>query len=158
MGRKSTKVNKSIYQVSREKVGYSREQVSEKIAYISPERIEKIENYKMKAHPEDIFALAEFYKMPLLCNYYCTHECVIGQKYVPEAQIKELPQIVLETVNLLNRLNREKDRFIEIAVNGEISPEEYEDFKRIQDLLEKISITVENLRFWVDKKVAEGEL
>lgn len=158
MGRKSTKENKSIYQVCREQAGYTREQASEKMAYISPERIEKIENYKTKAQQEDVLAMAECYKTPTLCNYYCSHECAIGKKYVPEIHIKELSQIVLETINSLNLLNKEKDRLVEITVDGEISQEEYGDFKKIQNLLEQVSITVETLQFWVDKKIAEGEL
>ena len=44
MGRISTKENKTVYQISREALGYSREKASEVLGWISPERIEKIEN------------------------------------------------------------------------------------------------------------------
>ena len=44
MGRISTKENKTVYQISRENLGYSREKASEVLGWISPERIEKIEN------------------------------------------------------------------------------------------------------------------
>ena len=43
MGRKSVKENKNIYQLSRENMGYSRAAASEKLEYISADRIEKIE-------------------------------------------------------------------------------------------------------------------
>ena len=46
MGRASTKENKNIYQVSREEIGYSRAAASEKLEYISADRIEKIELFK----------------------------------------------------------------------------------------------------------------
>ena len=42
MGRISTKENKTVYQISRENLGYSREKASEVLGWISPERIEKI--------------------------------------------------------------------------------------------------------------------
>lgn len=40
--------------------------------------------------------MAEKYKRPSLCNYYCSRQCPIGQQYVPEIEIKELSSIVLE--------------------------------------------------------------
>lgn len=46
MGRISTKENKTVYQISREALGYSREKASEVLGWISSERIEKIENEK----------------------------------------------------------------------------------------------------------------
>ena len=44
MGRKSTKENKNIYQISREAVSLTREAASELLEYISADRIEKIES------------------------------------------------------------------------------------------------------------------
>lgn len=46
MGRKSTKENKNIYQLSREAMNYSRDAAAEKMDCISADRIEKIENEK----------------------------------------------------------------------------------------------------------------
>lgn len=46
MSKKSIKSNKSVYQQAREKLGLSREQASNVIQYLSPERIERIENGK----------------------------------------------------------------------------------------------------------------
>ena len=42
-----------------------------------------------------------------------------------------------------------KERLIEITEDGEITSDEYADFKKIQDQLEKISVTVESLKMWV---------
>ena len=96
MGRKSTKENKNIYHLSRENLGYSREEAAGKLGFVSSDRIEKIENEKSLPHPEEILAMADCYKNPSLCNYYCSHECPIGQEYVPEVKAKELSQIIPE--------------------------------------------------------------
>ena len=90
MGRKSTKENKNIYQTSRESCNFTREQAAEFMQFLSSDRIEKIENEKSLPHPDEILAMADCYKNPSLCNYYCSHECPIGQEYVPEVKIKEL--------------------------------------------------------------------
>ena len=156
MGRKSTKKDKNIYQLSREKIGYTREKASEKMEFISPDKIANIENGAI-SRPEEILALAKCYKKPSLCNYYCSHDCAIGEEYVPQIELKELPQIVLETLNSLNLLNKEKERLVQITVDGKISPEEYADFQKIQNLLEQISITVETLQLWVEQKIADDD-
>ena len=122
MGRKSTKENKNIYQTSREAMEYTRDAAAEKLGFISADRIEKIENERSLPHPEEVLAMADCYKNPALCNYFCSHECPIGIEYVPEIKAKDLSQITLEMLATLNKLTHEKERLIEITVDGELSP------------------------------------
>lgn len=158
MGRASTKKDKSIYQITREALSLTREKASELIGFISPDRIEKIENAKVTVQPEDVLAMAECYKSPALCNYYCSQECPIGQRYVPELEHKELSTIAIETLNALNRINKEKDRLLEIVEDGQITPDEYEDFLNIKKTLDKISLSVDTLHLWVDQAIADGNI
>ena len=132
MGRKSTKENKNIYQTSREELELTRDAAAELLGFMSADRIEKIENEKSAPHPDEILAMADCYKNPSLCNYYCSHECPIGQKHVPEVKSKDLSQITLEMLATLNTLSKEKDRLVEITVDGEISEDEVSDFLKIQ--------------------------
>ena len=158
MGRKSTKENKNIYQTSREEVGLTRDAAAEQLQFISSDRIEKIENEKSLPHPEEILAMADCYKNPSLCNYYCSHECPIGQEYVPEVKFKELSQITLEMLASLNSLEKEKNRLIEITVDGVISEDEMKDFEKIQEQLAQISMTIDSLELWVQKAILEGKI
>ena len=96
MGRASTRENKNIYQTTREALHLTREAAGELLESIPPERIEKIENERSLPHPDEVLTMAEKYKQPGLCNYYCANQCPIGQEYVPEVKIKDLSQIVLE--------------------------------------------------------------
>ena len=158
MGRASKKEDKSIYQLTREECGLTREKASEQIGFISADRIEKIENAKVNVQPEDILALAECYKAPNLCNHYCSHECPIGQQHVPEVKFKDLSQIAIETLNALNKMNREKERLLEIVEDGEITPDEYTDFLEIKKTLDKISLSVDTLQLWLDQTIADGKI
>ena len=158
MGRKSTKENKNIYQLSREDVNLTREAAAEALKFISSDRIEKIESEKSLPHPDEILAMADCYKNPALCNYYCSHECPIGQEYVPEVKLKDLSQITLEMLASLNTLEKEKNRLIEITVDGEISEDEMEDFERIQNQLSQIAMAVDSLQLWVQKAMADGKI
>ena len=102
--------------------------------------------------------MAEKYRKPGLCNYYCANQCPIGQQYVPEIRIKDLSQIVLEMLASLNSMNRLKERLIEITVDGKITGDEIEDFIYIQEELERISIAVETLQLWSEQMLATGAI
>ena len=156
MARVSTKENKNIYHTTRESLQLTREAASELLETIAPERIEKIENERSLPHPDEVLTMAEKYKQPSLCNYYCAKQCPIGQQYVPEIKIKDLSQIVLEMLASLNSMNKRKDRLIEITADGTISGDELADFIFIQEELERISITVETLQLWSEKMLATG--
>lgn len=158
MGRKSTKENKNIYQTSRENLGLTREAAAEKLSFISADRIEKFESEKTIPHPEEILAMADCYKNPSLCNYYCSTVCPIGQEYVPEVKVKDLAHVTLEMVVSLNNLVKKRDRLLEITVDGKISDDELPDFLNIQDELDKMSLTIDSLKLWVSNSIVSGEL
>ena len=157
MGRKSTKDDKNAYFTLRENLGLSRDQASEALC-ISVSRLAKIEYGDTIPYPEEVGAMALAYKAPSLCNYYCANDCPLGQEYVPQVEVKDLPIITLEMLAILNRLAREKERLIEITVDGEISPDEIADFKQIRSDLEKMSLTIDSMQMWISNKIAEGSV
>ena len=158
MGRSSTRENKTRYQLAREELGLSREKASELLETIAPERIEKIESERSLPRPDEVLIMAEKYKTPSLCNYFCARQCPIGQQYVPEIRSSELSDIVLKMLASLNAMDRKKERLIEIAADGTISKDEIDDFVRIQKELERISVAVETLQLWVEKMLANGRI
>ncbi len=158
MGRKSTRENKNIYQTSREAADLTREAAAQQLVFISSDRIEKIESEKSAPHPDEILAMADCYKNPSLCNYYCSHECPIGQEYVPEVAAKDLSVITLEMLSTLNTLSKEKDRLIDIAADGKVTADEIPDFLTIKENLENMSLAIDSLKLWVEHTIAAGEI
>ncbi len=158
MGKKSTKENKNIYQLSRENLELTREKASELLESITSDRIEKIESGRSLPHPDEILTMAQKYKNPGLCNHYCSQECPIGMEYVPRIESKILSQIVLEMLASLNSIDKKKNRLIEITADGEVSDDELLDFILIQDELEQISMTVESLQLWVEHMIMDGKI
>ena len=157
MGRASTKRDKTAYQIARENLELSREKAAE-LAQMDDSKIERIENGKTQASPWDVIAMASAYKKPELCNHYCANECPIGMKYVPEVKLKDLPQVILEMISSLNSMKKNQERLIEIGADGEIKDNELEDFIRIQEELERISLTVDSLKLWTEKMIANGNI
>lgn len=156
VARVSTRENKNVYQKTRESLQLTREAAEELLESVTAERIEKIELERSLPHPDEVLVMADKYKQPSLCNYYCANQCPIGRQYVPEVKAKELSQIVLELLASLNAVSRQKDRLIEITADGEISDDQIEDFVSIQEELERISVAAETLQFWCEKMVATG--
>ena len=150
MGKQSTRENKTIYQLCREEKELTREKASELMAGVSSSRIEKIEYETQEPTPYDVVQMADCYKRPDLCNYYCSHKCAIGQRYVPEVEVGELSNIILETIACLNEINPLTNRLI--------TDDEIKDFAFISQKLDEISLAVDSLNLWVDKTASENNL
>ena len=158
MGKQSTRENKNIYQLCREEQGLTREKASEQMTGVSASRIEKIEYELQEPTPYDVVQMADCYKKPELCNYYCSHKCYIGDRYVPEVEVSELPNIILETIASLNEINPLTGRLIQIARDGRITDDEIHDFAFISNKLDEISLAIDSLNLWVDKTASENNI
>lgn len=157
MGRVSVKKNKSVYQLFREECGLTREKASDLMDGMTASRIEKIENGQ-EPTPYDVIQMADCYNKPDLCNYYCSHRCAIGEKYVPHVEISELPNIILETIASLNEITPLAGKLIQIARDGKISDDEIPTFAFISKKLDEVSLAIDALNLWVDKTAGENKL
>ena len=111
MGKQSTRENKTIYQQYREEQGLTREKASREMTGVSASRIEKIEYELQNPTPYDIIQMADCYKHPDLCNYYCSHKCMIGDRYVPEIEVS----LAIDSLNLwVDKTASEKNINIEL--------------------------------------------
>ncbi|MCR4909570.1 MAG: helix-turn-helix domain-containing protein [Lachnospiraceae bacterium] len=157
MGRCSTRKNKNVYQLSRERAGLTRSQASDLMEGVTADRIEKIESERSRPHADEVLLMARAYENSSLCNYFCTHECPIGERNVPEVSYKHLSQIILEILSSLNKAEKEKDRLVEITADSWISEEEYDDFLSIKNELTEISSAVEALKLWADQRLTRSD-
>ena len=115
---------------------------------VSDSKIEKFEYEMQEPTPYDIIQMADAYGRPDLCNYYCSHKCEIGHRYVPEVEVSDLSNIILETIA----------RLIQIARDGKISDDEIKDFAFISNKLDEISLAIDSLNLWVDKTAGKQGL
>lgn len=54
-------------------------------------------------------------------------------------------------------MDRIKNRLLEIAEDGQVRKDEYEDFMKIKSVLDRIAQSVSNLRLWMDEQIAENK-
>ena len=134
------------------------QEASDKMEAVSDSKIEKFEYETQEPTPYDIIQMADAYKRPDLCNYYCSHKCEIGHRYVPEVEVTDLSNIILETIAGLNEINPLTGRLIQIARDGKINDDEMKDFAFISKKLDEISLAIDSLNLWVDKTTSEQGL
>ena len=153
MPRKSVKPDKNMYFQSREKAGLTRDAASELMEFISSDRIERIESGKSEPHPDEILKMSECYNDPLMANHYCTSECPIGRKYIPQVTDAELAAIVLQIMDSINGLSESKNKLVSITSDGVISDDEKPEFEAICNQLDRISSAATTLKFWMEYKI-----
>lgn len=124
---------------------------------MTPSRIEKIENGK-EPTPYDIMQMADCYKRPDLCNYYCSHQCAIGDRYVPRIEVTDLPNIIIETIASLNDITPLTSKLIQIARDGQITDDEIPEFAQISNKLDEISPAIDALNLWIDRTASKNNL
>jgi transcriptional regulator with XRE-family HTH domain len=161
MGKVSKKANKSIYQLAREELHLTR---ADATTYypgkdefpgmdgVTESRLVKIENGDVVVQPEDVVAMAKRYNRPELRNYYCCNECAIGRLDAPEVTYNDsIYEILVNMVVALENVNHEKIRLMEILEDGRVDKDESEDYEKINQELEHISMTIEALQLWCEK-------
>ena len=158
MSRRSVKENKNVYQQSRERSDLSREAASERLRFVSADRIEKIESGRSAPHPDEVLLMEQGYGNAELSNYYCTHECPIGMKYVQKVDLKELPQLTVELLSALNAMEEEKNRLIDISVDGRVSDTERKQFDMILKKLSALDRSIRGMRIWIEHALFTGKL
>lgn len=167
MARKSTKENKSIYQVVREELGLSRAEATEYIPGnpdfpgmngIPEYKLVKIENGSVIVQPSDVVEMAKRYNKPELRNYYCCNECEIGKLDAPEVTFTGgVHEILVSMAVSLKTVNHNKIRLMEILEDGKVTADEVGDFDQISEQLEHISMTIEALQLWCEKMKARTD-
>ena len=138
----------------RKELGLSRDKAAELMGD-NPDaaRLEKIENNKVQSiEPIEVVNMSVAYNKPDLCNYYCTHECDIGNKYARKSSVKDLAHIAVDTLTSLNKLDAARTRLLEIVEDDKVTEDEMEDFLKIRDVIEKVAATADSLKFWMEKE------
>lgn len=157
MGRISVKTNKSIYQRVREEAGMTRKEASEKIGYMSENRLEKVENGKSSIEPAEILDLENCYGRYGMALDYCHEKCAIGRRYLIPAADESLETSVLKVLHLLEQLDRQKQRLIQIAICQNLDEDQEELLMEMTDLLKSLGALGLQIELWKLNRNRERE-
>ena len=159
MGKRATKAAANAYCIARyeaaarEPAFSSREQASAALL-MDATRLANIELGKIVPHPDEVKRMADIYRMPALCNTYCSCQCSIGQHFVRPVQMDDFDRLSLKMLGALKDIDELRASLISVSEDGLVDNEEYPRFHEILDSLDKISDSAASLRLWAQKNIA----
>lgn len=156
MPKKATKCPDNIFYLRRAEASSwdenfsSRERTAEVLG-IDRTRLAYIELEKINPHPDEALLLADAYRAPEICNYYCSKLCPIGQRTVAEVEINELERTVLQLLSAFRDLPKVKEELITIASDGVIHSDECPIMEGIIRKLDEAAARIQSLKLYYTK-------
>ena len=98
--------------------------------------------------------MAEVYGAPELCNRYCSTQCPVGRGEKP-LLCEDLNQISAQLMSSLYFLQSASDLVFSILEDGKVARDEQEAFRKVLQLLDKVSYGARSLRLWAKKNGLE---
>lgn len=106
-----------------------------------------------------IMMMADVYGAPQLKNLYCLEQCPLGKQQPVSAEIKTLEAVTVGIIAKLDEKDIEEMRreLLEIAEDGKISPDEEDDFTAVSKELDKLAVSISELRLIKEKLILVAE-
>lgn len=158
MSRSASKAADNVYCRARMKAAQfddrlnSREKAAELCGLSSPQ-MARYELGMSSIPPESVCLMADLYHDPSLRNFYCKHQCPIGQIDMPAVEFEQLEKITLNVLADFHKMAGMKERLTAIAADGKISNDEIKDFNDILKQLESISTRALELKMWAEREL-----
>lgn len=91
-------------------------------------------------------------------NLYCLEQCPLGKQQPVSAEIKTLEAVTVGIIAKLDEKDIEEMRreLLEIAEDGKISPDEEDDFTAVSKELDKLAVSISELRLIKEKLIKKG--
>lgn len=142
MSQRATKAADSAYYQARMRAAEyndrlnSREGAAE-VVCIERTRLANIEAGNINPHPEEVNLMADAYNAPELPNYFCSHQCPLGNGRVDKLEPRSLEGAALKFDRLKRNIDQIAQDISDIAEDGKITADERDLFdSRIAQLRE----------------------
>ncbi len=137
---------RNIYQIARESTGLTQERASE-LLDISVDSVRAYEGGKRVPPDRVVIKMIEIYNAQYLAYQHLKTSAEVGQKYLPNIEIKELPLAMLRLQKEVSDFIKLKDEMIEITCDGIIDAEEKPRWDKIMKELDDVVEAIMALKF-----------
>lgn len=137
---------RNIYQIARESTGLTQEKASE-LLDISVDSVRAYEGGKRVPPDRVVIKMIEIYNAQYLAYQHLKTSAEVGQKYLPNIEIKELPIAMLKLQKEVSDFIKLKDEMIEITCDGIIDNEEKPRWVKIMKELDDVVEAIMALKF-----------
>lgn len=158
MPRNATKAAGNVFYIARKEAEKSndrlgsREGAAEETG-IERTRLARIEGGVLIPYPEEVWMMAQTYGAPQLCNYYCSNLCPLGQKTITPCELLQIDRLTVTVLAAMQGAGHVRDTILDIAGDGEITPEEVPQLEQVVKHLEAMERASMELRLWIAKYI-----
>lgn len=156
MGQNPTKAADNIYCQCRKEAAiqkpklYSREGAAEDLG-ISTSSLSDYELGNTTPPADKVNSMADLYDAPQLRSYYCANECPIGKMNVKQLDVKDMDRSVLELIGSLRKIEKIREKILDITEDGVIDDHEELDLKESLDVLKLLSKQTDEFIMSIEK-------
>ena len=158
MGQTPTKAASNIYCQKRKEAAKfndklnSREGAAELLG-VSPSTLADYELNYTKIVPVDVvLRMSDIYGSPELLPYYCQEVCPLGDRCMPDTELKPLDRAALQFLAAIRSGDSAGNQLLNILADGKITEEEIPQLKECLEPLDQIMLTISELRLRVKKE------
>ncbi|MBN1039050.1 XRE family transcriptional regulator [Clostridium botulinum] len=137
---------RNIYQIARESTGLTQEKACE-LLDVSVDSVRAYEGGKRVPPDRVVIKMIEIYNAQYLAYQHLKTSAEVGQKYLPNIEIKELPLAMLKLQKEVSDFIKLKDEMIEITCDGIIDDEEKPRWAKIMKELDDVVEAIMALKF-----------
>lgn len=154
MGRRATVASGNVWYEARMEAAKTNEKLKSRFgaadeAGMSEDAIKNTELGLEKQMPVDkAVILADLYNAPELLNHYCLHQCPIGQNQAISDGVCSIEHVTLKLLKGLkaSRLEKVKEKLVDIAEDGAVTDEEVEALEDVVRYLDGIAVSISELK------------
>ena len=137
---------RNIYQIAREAAGYTQE-ISSELLDISVDSLRAYEGGKRIPPDHVVIKMIEIYDTQYLAYQHLKTSAEVGQKYLPNIEIKTLTAATLTLQKEVTDFLKLKDEMIEIACDEVVDEDERPEWNKILKELDDIVAAIMALKF-----------
>ena len=137
---------RNIYQIAREATGLTQEKAAE-LMDVSVESVRAYEGSKRIPPDKIVIKMIEIYDARYLAYQHLKTSAEVGQKYLPDFKIQELPIAILKLQKEVSDFIKCKDLMVEITCDGVIDESEKPQWDLILKELDDVSTAILALKF-----------
>lgn len=137
---------RNIYQIARESTGFTQEKSSE-LMDISVDSLRAYEGGKRIPPDHVVIKMIEIYDTQYLAYQHLKTSAAVGQKYLPNIEIKELPIAILRLQKEVSDFMKCREEMIEITCDGVIDENERPRWNLIMKELDDVVEAIMSLKF-----------
>lgn len=138
--------SRNIYQIPREAAGLTQEKAAELID-ISVESIRAYETGRRTPPGRAVIKMIEIYNSPYLALQHLKSSDEVGQCYMPNVELKDLPTAVLRLQKEVNDFLKCRDEIIDITCDGVISEDEQERWNQVLKEMDDVITAIMSVKF-----------